>query len=139
LSVLDLPRSQRDGSFGAMTSLFVRIGGEAAVVAAVDLLYKKFVEDPLLAPFFNELDLAAQLQKLVGFMGWAFGAEHLYSGRDLGEAHARLVRERGLTDVHFDAVVIHLGAALRELGVADDLVAEALTIVDGVRGQVLRG
>lgn len=122
-----------------MTSLFERIGGEAAVMAAVDVFYKKVTTDPLLAPFFIELDLAAQVRKQVAFMGWAFGSGHLYSGRDLGEAHRRLVRERGLTDVHFDAVAGHLDATLRELGVADDLVTEALTIVAGVRGQVLGG
>lgn len=122
-----------------MTSLFERIGGEAAVMAAVDLFYKKVTADPLLAPFFVDLDLAGQVRKQVAFMGWAFGSGHQYSGRDLGEAHRRLVRERGLTDVHFDAVAGHLDATLRELGVADDLVTEALTIVGSVRGQVLAG
>jgi hemoglobin len=122
-----------------MTSLFERIGGEAAVMAAVDLFYKKIIDDPLLAPFFKELDLAAQVQKQVSFIGWAFGSGRVYSGRDLREAHARLVRERGLGDVHFDAIAGHLDATLRELGVPDDLVTEALTIVASVRGQVLAG
>jgi len=122
-----------------MASLFERIGGEAAVMAAVDLFYKKVLDDPLLAPFFRELDLAAQVRKQVSFMGWAFGSGHVYRGRDLREALARLVRERGLGDVHFDAVAGHLDATLRELGVPDDLVTEALTIVASVRGQVLAG
>jgi truncated hemoglobin YjbI len=68
-----------------MTSLFERIGGEAAVMAAVDLFYKKVLADPLLAPFFNELDLAAQVRKQVSFMGWAFGSGQAYSGRDLAK------------------------------------------------------
>ncbi len=120
-------------------SLFERLGGEDAVMAAVGLFYQKVVADPLLAPFFSELDLAAQVRKQTAFMGWAFGSGQQYSGRDLGEAHRRLVRERGLTDVHFDAVAGHLDATLRELGIADDLVTEALTIVASVRGQVLAG
>jgi hemoglobin len=122
-----------------MTSLFERIGGEGAVMAAVDLFYKKVMDDPLVAPFFSELDLPAQVRKQMSFIGWAFGSGKAHSGRDLGEAHARLVRERGLSDVHFDAVAGHLDASLRELGVPDDLVNEALTIVAGVRGQVLGG
>lgn len=122
-----------------MTTLFERIGGEAAVMAAVDLFYKRVTDDALLAPFFAELELGAQVRKQVAFMGWAFGSGRQYSGRDLGEAHARLVRERGLTDVHFDAVAGHLNATLRELGVADDLIDEAMGIVGGVRGQVLGG
>jgi hemoglobin len=122
-----------------MTSLFERIGGEGAVMAAVDLFYKKVMDDPLLSPFFSELDLGAQVRKQVAFMGWAFGSGQRYSGRDLGEAHARLVRERGLGDVHFDAVARHLESTLNELEIPAELIAEALGVVSGVRSQVLAG
>ena len=37
----------------------------------------------------------------------------------------RLVEELGLNDEHFDAVMEDLGSALKELGVPDDLIAEA--------------
>jgi hemoglobin len=83
------------------------------------------MDDPLLSPLFAELDLGAQVRKQVAFMGWAFGSGQRYTGRDLGEADARLVRERGLGDVHFDAVSSHLEAALRELEIPDELVSDA--------------
>lgn len=58
-------------------------------------------------------------------MAWALGAPVEYKGRDLRTAHAQLVRERGLSDRHFDAVAGHLGATLRELGLGDELVEGA--------------
>ena len=69
-------------------------------------------------------------------MAWAFGGPDRYKGRDLRSAHAPLVA-RGLTDVHFDAVATHLASTLRELGVADALIDEALAIVATTRNDVL--
>jgi hemoglobin len=117
-------------------SLYERIGGEAAVMAAVDLFYRKVMDDELTRPFFAGLDMPAQVKKQVSFMTWAFGGPAEYKGRDLRTAHAGLV-QRGLNDQHFDAVARHLEATLRELGLADDLIQEALGIVGGQRDVVL--
>ncbi|HWZ91150.1 MAG TPA: group 1 truncated hemoglobin [Polyangiaceae bacterium] len=117
-------------------SLYERIGGEAAVMAAVDIFYQKVIADELTRPFFAGLDMDAQVKKQVSFMTWAFGGPEQYKGRDLRTAHAGLV-SRGLSDQHFDAVAGHLTATLRELGVKDELIQEALTIVGGQRGAVL--
>jgi hemoglobin len=118
-------------------SLYERIGGEAAVAAAVDLFYEKVLADERTRPFFEGLDMAAQVKKQVAFMTVAFGGPNEYRGRDLRTAHARLVKEKGLTDVHFDAVAQHLKATLSDLKVPADLIDEALTIVAGTRDQVL--
>jgi hemoglobin len=118
-------------------TLYQRIGGEAAIVAAVDLFYDKVMADPLTRPFFAGIDMPAQIKKQVAFMTIAFGGPHEYTGRDLKTAHAGLVKDRGLSDVHFDAVAGHLEATLVELGVEPGLIHEALTIVAGTRNQVL--
>lgn len=118
-------------------SLYDRIGGEAAVMAAVDLFYKKVLADERTRPFFSGLDMEAQVRKQIAFMTRAFGGPIQQQGRDLREAHAKLVKERGLGERHFDAVTEHLGATLKEMGVAPELIAEALAIVDGTRGEVL--
>jgi hemoglobin len=118
-------------------SLFERLGGEAAIEAAVVRFYEKVIADPVTAPFFARLDLPAQIRKQISFMATAFGAPKAYRGRDLRTAHQKLVREDGLSDVHFDAVALHLKATLKELGVADDLIAECLAIVGSVRDEVL--
>jgi hemoglobin len=118
-------------------SLYERIGGEAAVAAAVDLFYEKVLADQRTQPFFAGLDMQAQIKKQMAFMTVAFGGPKEYRGRDLRAAHAGLVRDKGLTDVHFNAVAEHLQATLSELGVAPALVTEVMTIVGGTRGEVL--
>ncbi|MEN9580142.1 MAG: hypothetical protein RJA70_3151 [Pseudomonadota bacterium] len=118
-------------------SLYERIGGESAIMAAVELFYEKVIEDEVTRPFFAGLDMAAQTKKQMSFMAWALGGPHKYKGRDLRTAHAKLVADQGLSDVHFDAVAGHLQATLQELGVADELVAEAIQIVAGTRNEVL--
>jgi len=117
-------------------SLYDRIGGEAAVMAAVDLFYQKVISDELTRPFFAGLDLEAQVKKQVSFMTWAFGGPTEYKGRDLRTAHAGLVKN-GLGDAHFDAVAGHLVATLTELGVAPALIQEAIGIVGSQRDAVL--
>ena len=117
-------------------SLYDRLGGEAAVMAAVDLFYDKVLKDPLTKPYFVKLDMAAQIKKQVAFMTWAFGGPVEYKGRDLRTAHTELVKE-GLGDQHFDAVAKHLDSTLRELGVSEPLIQEALSIVASTRKDVL--
>jgi hemoglobin len=118
-------------------SLYERLGGEAAIAAAVDLFYDKVMADELTRPFFSSLDMKAQIKKQRAFMTVAFGGPDEYRGRDMRVAHAALVRDQGLSDVHFDAVAEHLRATLAELGVAAPLIAEVLGIVGGTREQVL--
>jgi hemoglobin len=118
-------------------SLFERIGGEEAIMAAVARFYRKVMGDDLTRPFFADMDIEAQTRKQVAFLAWAFGAPERYKGRDLRSAHAQLVSEAGLNDVHFDCVVRHLRDTLRELDVPGDLAEQALHIVEGLREEVL--
>jgi hemoglobin len=118
-------------------SLYERIGGEPAIMAAVDLFYAKVIKDDVTRPFFDGLDMNAQVQKQIAFMSRALGGPVQYNGRDLRAAHAKLVRDKGLSDVHFDAIAKHLRATLEELGVQKPLVDEAITAVAGMRDEVL--
>ena len=117
-------------------SLFERLGGEAAIEAAVVDFYERMMADPSIAPFFEHLDMEAQIKKQIAFMTMAFGGPNHYTGRDLRTAHAKLVA-RGLGDAHFDATLRHLGDTLRGLGVDEATTAEVLAIVDGTRTDVL--
>ena len=121
----------------ASSSLYERLGGEMVLMEAVDVFYSKIMADSVTRPFFEDLDMAAQTRKQLAFMARAFGGPKEYEGRDLRSAHAKLVREKGLSDVHFDAVAGHLEATLRELEVAEGLISEALTIVASTRAEVL--
>ena len=117
-------------------SLFDRLGGDAAIMASVERFYEKVLADGRTRRFFENLNVEAQTQKQVAFMAWAFGGPTEYKGRDLREAHATLVK-RGLGDAEFNAVVGHLEATLRELGVSEELVSEVRVIVEGTRDRVL--
>ncbi|WP_347988257.1 group 1 truncated hemoglobin [Methylomonas sp. AM2-LC] len=117
-------------------SLYERIGGEAAVNAAVDIFYDKVLDDYRINRFFGKSDMAKQAAHLKAFMTVAFGGPNEYTGRSLRDAHARLV-DLGLNDSHFDAVMEHLGATLQELNVPAELIGEAAGLVESVRSEVL--
>jgi len=117
-------------------SLFERIGGEAAVNAAVELFYRKVLADYRINRFFDNTNMEEQITKQKAFFTMAFGGPNSYTGQDMRNAHARLVK-MGLDNSHFDAVMEHLGATLVELNVPADLIGEAAAIAESVRSDVL--
>lgn len=119
------------------TPLFDRIGGMEAIMAATDIFYEKVLNDPVTNRFFNDVNMQAQVQKMVSFMTWAFDGPSEYKGRDLRSAHKHLVAQHGLGDEHFDAVATHLVATLKELDVPQALIDEAVAIVASTRDEVL--
>jgi len=119
------------------TSLYERVGGEPAVMAAVGILYEKLIADDLTRPFFEDMPLEALVQKQIAFMSRAFGGPMEYRGRDMRQAHRHLVAERGLSDAHFDAVARHLATTLRELGLDEPIISEVVEVVGLTRADVL--
>ncbi|MDO9168662.1 MAG: group 1 truncated hemoglobin [Methylobacter sp.] len=117
-------------------SLFEKIGGEAAVDAAVDIFYRKVLSDNRISAFFEGVDMDKQAAKQKSFLTMAFGGPHNYTGLDMRLGHAHLV-ERGLNDSHVDAVIEDLGATLRELNVAEELIAQVAAIAESTRNDVL--
>ena len=117
-------------------SLFERLGGMAAIDAAVEIFYQRVLADPAINRFFENVDMAKQRAKQKAFLAYAFGAPVPYSGKDLTQAHAHLVAD-GLNDSHFDAVAGHLQATLEELGVAPELTGEVMGIAASTRDAVL--
>jgi hemoglobin len=114
-------------------SLYERIGGEAAVDAAVDLFYRKVLSDDRISQYFDTVDMDAQRAKQKAFLTFAFGGPNSYSGKDMRAAHAKLALSEG----DFDAVMENLGGTLKELGVPDELIAEAAAIATSVKADVL--
>lgn len=114
-------------------SLFDKIGGKAAVNAAVDLFYKKVLSDKRIAHFFSGISMDDQIKKQKVFLTFAFGGAPNYSGKNMREAHKHLK----LTDDHFNAVMENLAATLTELKVPNELIAEAAKIAESTRTDVL--
>ncbi len=119
-------------------SLYERIGGDAAVNAAVDVFYRKVLADDRINKFFEGVDMEKQSAKQKAFLTMALGGPNNYTGEDMRKGHAHLV-EKGLNDSHFDAVMENLGATLTELDVPNDLIAEAAAIAESTRSDVLAG
>jgi hemoglobin len=115
-------------------SLYERIGGSAAIGAATELFYRKVLGDPLLAPYFDDIDMDRQIAKQAAFLTMALGGPNTYTGADLRTAHARLP---GLGDEHVDAVIGHLAATLHELGVTETDIAAIGGIAESTRNDVL--
>ena len=120
-----------------MSTLYERIGGEAALAAAVAEFYRRVLADPLLAPLFAGIDAERLQQHQSRFLALATGGPNAYVGRDLGCAHRRLVKRFGLCDTDFDRVVLHLSDSLVALRVDDVLRREVLVLVESVRDAVL--
>lgn len=117
-------------------SLFEKIGGEPAVDAAVDLFYRKVLNDARVSRFFDDVDMDGQRAKQKSFLTMVFGGPNDYTGQDLRTAHEKLVDD-GLDDSHFDAVAVHLQNTLEELGVPAESVNEVMTIAAGTRDDIL--
>lgn len=120
-----------------MSSLFERLGGAPAVDAAVEVFYQKMLSDDRVKHFFTHTDMNRQRDHQKRFLTVAFGGPNQYNGQAMRAAHARLVNEQGLNDSHFDATLENLAASLRELGVAEALIAEAAQVAESTRNEVL--
>ncbi|MBS1716089.1 MAG: group 1 truncated hemoglobin [Armatimonadetes bacterium] len=119
-----------------MSTLYEKLGGAAAVDAAVDKFYRRVLADDRISSFFEGVDMDKQAAKQKSFLTMAFGGPNNYTALDMKTGHAHLV-EKGLNDSHFDAVVEDLGATLKELGVSDELIAEVAATAETTREDVL--
>jgi hemoglobin len=117
-------------------TLYEQLGGEAAVNAAVDAFYRKVLLDDRVSGFFDDVDMDRQAAKQKAFLTMVFGGPNSYTGLDMRKGHAHLVA-KGLNDSHFDAIIELLGATLKELGVADDLIAQVAATAQTTRNDVL--
>jgi len=114
-------------------SVYEKIGGAAAVEAAVDIFYRKVLVDDRISHFFDSVDMDAQIAKQKAFLTMAFGGPNSYSGKDMRAAHKHM----NLTEEHFTAVAENLIATLKELSVPEDAINEIVAIAVSVKDDVL--
>jgi hemoglobin len=117
-----------------VASIYEQIGG-TAVGATVDELYARVLGDPLLAPYFDGLDMSRQRHHMRAFIATALGGTHTYQGTDMATAHAGL----GITDRAFDRVTGHLAGALGTLGVPSEHVTAILARIAPLRDEIVGG
>ena len=114
-------------------SIYERIGGAAAVDAAVDIFYRKVLADDRISGFFDTVDMEEQHKKQKAFLTVAFGGPNNYTGTDMREGHKHMK----LTEEHFNAVGENLVATLEELDVPQADIDGIMAIVRSVKDDVL--
>lgn len=141
---LDVPNAERreviavviakkDEIIGVETSLFERLGGGAAVEAAVERLNELVAADASLQPRFASVELGRLKRMQKEFLTMVFGGPSKYMGRALKAAH----QDKGITKAHFDAFVGHLQTAMRELDIPEPEIGEILAIADSIDADVV--
>jgi len=68
-------------------------------------------------------------------MTMAFGGPNAYQGKDMAAAHRHLIPH--LEEFHFNAIVEHFVATLQELGVPQDDIDAAVSVVATTKDSVL--
>ena len=117
----------------AESSLYVRIGGEGAVAAAVDGFYERIVADDGLSSYFADVDLAHLKAHQRAFIASALGGPERYHGRRLDAAHRRL----SVTTAAYSKVVDHLVDTLIALDVDPAVIAAVTDAVSSLQPQVV--
>jgi hemoglobin len=117
-------------------SLYDTIGGSKRINDAVELFYAKVFADDSLRSFFEGVDLKGLHARQSMFVSMLVGGQKVYSGKNLTLAHAGS-RLKGMSDVHFDTMLDHFRAALTEVQVAPNRVAEIITLLESTRDAVL--
>ncbi|MBI1832956.1 MAG: PAS domain S-box protein, partial [Planctomycetes bacterium] len=105
--------------------LYERLGGAAAIGAAVEAFYERVLADAELAGFFAETNLPWLKARQKQFFGEALGGPEKYQGRPMRAAHAH----RPIEQKHFDRAAEHLIAVLTDAGVGFDLIDEVVAVV----------
>jgi hemoglobin len=114
-------------------SLYHRLGGKAAVEAAVDKFYVKVLADKRINHFFEDINMTTQHRKQKAFLSAAFGSPVAWKGKDMRRAHEDMT----LTEVHFNAVAENLQKTLEEMKVPQPLISEVMTIAASTKDAVL--
>jgi hemoglobin len=117
-------------------SLYEKLGGANAIQSLVYIFYNKILLDDRINDFFRGTDMDKLIEKQKGFLSMVLGGPQLYTGKNLRDAHAPLLKI-GLNDSHFDAVAEHLQATMVELGVGADDIATVMNIAESTRKDVL--
>ena len=117
----------------AKDSIYNRLGGQAAIDAAVEIFYKRVLSDKRVNHFFEDVNMKKQRAKQKAFLAAAFGGPVPYKGKDMRKAHASL----DLNESDFNAIAGHLLATLKQLKVDQKLIEEIMAVAGSTKDDVL--
>ena len=73
-----------------MTTLYEKLGGEAAINAVVDRFYDNMAADPIVKHFYENINLAKLRCRQKQFITLVTGGPSNYEGSDMKTAHCKL-------------------------------------------------
>lgn len=117
-------------------NLYELVGGRQTIHAAIKSFYQRVLADPSLRHFFDHVDMEHQIALQSMFISMSLGGRTVYTGKDVRAAHAE-ARKKGLNSSHFDTFLGHFRAALEEAGVQSEKVEKVITLLEGMREDVL--
>lgn len=112
-----------------MTTLYERLGGQPAIHAVVEGMYKGIFNDPDLIDFFRKTDKQVQKDAQERFLIYATGGSPTWEGKSMKEAH----QGRGITSKEFGLVAGHVINAMKELAVPQELQDEVVALLMTVK------
>lgn len=115
------------------TSLYDRLGGEAAIKAVVDEFVAYVGADTRINNYFANADLERLKGHLVNQIGQASGGPQQYTGRDMKTAHAGM----GIDEPAFNALVEDLVKALDKFAVPEKEKGELLAVLGSMKGDIV--
>lgn len=121
---------------GKLDDLYETIGGNGAVEKAIEIFYRKVLEDENLRRFFQSTDMAHLRAGQSMFVSMLLGGQLVYTGKNINAAH-EVARVQGLTAEHLDAFLKHFRSAIDEVGVAPDNAEKLMTLLERQRTAVL--
>ena len=117
----------------AVPSLYQRLGGKAAFVAIVDDAVGNIASDPRINQRFRNADAHHLKNNLVGLLCLRAGGPCVYAGRNMADAHEAM----HIRDDEFDALVENIAISLDKFKVAAPERAEALRILNQMKGAIV--
>ncbi len=103
-------------------SLFNRLGGAMGVAKIIDEMYQRVLNDPELAPFFENVSMDRLRHMQFQFISSALDGPVVYTGAELNAIH----RGRGITAHHFALFCGHFAKAIEKHGATPRDVDDAL-------------
>lgn len=117
------------------TSLYHKLGGKAAIDAAVEAFYVRVLADGRVKHFFSDINMTAQRRKQKEFLSFALGGPLPWTGKDMRKAHEDLP---GLNESHFNAIAENLVATLKDLKISRELIGQVVAVVATTKDDVLQ-
>ena len=114
-------------------TIYDQVGGQPVIKTATTVFYGRVTEDPALQKWFEGVDISRLRAHQRAFLAAALDGPQLFTGLDLGEAHAGME----ITDEAYTRVVAHLITTLDDLGVQERVLTEVEGRLEVLRGQIV--